>query len=162
MYGILGLQLFQGSIYGRCRETPQPVNSTYWPISQHDNRPCNIYGLGIHKCPKDTVCGDPSQFGISREDDYIYNNPSLQYGISSFDNIFQSVLAVFQIITCDSWTTILFNLQDANNNVIATFYCCSIVLICSFFSLNLILAVIMENFQKHQKAEIEKQVREYE
>jgi hypothetical protein len=34
LFGIFGLQLFVGAIYGKCRTTPQPLNATYWP---HDD-----------------------------------------------------------------------------------------------------------------------------
>lgn len=32
MFGILGLHVFSGDTYSRCRTTEKPINSTYWPI----------------------------------------------------------------------------------------------------------------------------------
>jgi hypothetical protein len=42
LFGILGLQLFMGQAYNRCRLTEMPVNSTYWPLDMEQVRPCNI------------------------------------------------------------------------------------------------------------------------
>lgn len=57
------------------------------------------------------------------------------------------MLAVFQTITFDGWTTNLYNLMDSTNQPIAVIiFCSSIVFICSFFMLNLLLAVILERY----------------
>jgi len=32
LFGIFGLQLFQGTVYAKCRLTMQPVNATHWPF----------------------------------------------------------------------------------------------------------------------------------
>lgn len=34
LFGILGLQQFNRTIYNRCRTTPKPLNATYWPKSE--------------------------------------------------------------------------------------------------------------------------------
>jgi hypothetical protein len=60
-----------------------------------------------------------------------------------------------QIITFDNWTQIMYNLMDCSNYWLAGIYCCLIVLLCSFFVLNMVLAVIMQSFSTlHKKEEI--------
>ena len=46
-------------------------------------------------CSEGTYCGSPVDYGLSLEDDGLYENGALQYGISYFDNIGNSALAVF-------------------------------------------------------------------
>jgi hypothetical protein len=42
----------------------------------------------------------------------------------------------------DGWTNIVYNRMDSTNMVIAIIYFCSLILLGSFFLLNLILAVV--------------------
>ena len=58
------------------------------------------------------------------------------------------MLTVFQIITKDNWTLVMYNLMDSSNPAISAFICSSIIVLGSFFLLNLILAVIMQKFTK--------------
>jgi len=68
-------------------------------------------GYGDHECSAGEFCGNPLDYGISLEDDGVRSDAAIQYGISSFDHFGQSILAIFQIITQDSWTTIMFNVS---------------------------------------------------
>lgn len=45
-FGILGLHLFKGLTENRCRETPLPINSTYWPAIKNFDSLC-----GDLQCP---------------------------------------------------------------------------------------------------------------
>lgn len=56
------------------------------------------------------------------------------------------MLSVFQIITKDGWTLIMYNLMDASTPRISSFYISLLIWVGSFFLLNLILAVIMNKF----------------
>lgn len=46
VFGILGMQMFSGLLYNRCRITPNPVNSL-WLIDENDDKLC-----GYRKCPE--------------------------------------------------------------------------------------------------------------
>ena len=48
------------------------------------------------------------------------------------------------MITLDGWTKIMYNLMDANISWMAIAFCVSLVLISSFFTLNVILAIIAD------------------
>jgi len=45
----------------------------------------------------------------------------------------------------DNWSGIMYNLIDASG-VMGAFYCMLVVIICSFFVMNMLLAVIMQAF----------------
>ena len=99
------------------------------------------------------VCGSPLDYNITLEDDGAYDDPMIQYGISSFSNFFTSIFAVFQIITRDSWTTIMYNLMNGSQFGMAIFFCTFLIIFGSFFLLNLVLAVIMQAFVNLQDKE---------
>ena len=111
LLSVLGLQQFQGVIYYRCRTTEKPTNSTYWPKSNIFKRVCspNIESGGQYQCPKGLYCGSPIQYGISLEDDGVYDDELIQYGVGNFDNIAQAFIAVFQIFTIENWTLLMNN-----------------------------------------------------
>ena len=54
------------------------------------------------------------------------------------------MLTVFQMITLEGWTKIMYNLIDSNMTWMAIFFSISLVLVGSFFLLNVILAVLAE------------------
>ena len=64
------------------------------------------------------------------------------------------MVTIFQVITMEGWTDIMYMVDDTSSNVITVPYFCLIIIIGSFFLLNLILAVIMRVFT--QNAELEK------
>jgi Ion transport protein len=75
LFSILGLQQYTGVMYHRCRETPKPLNSTYWPKSKLYTRICSpTLNSGDYHCPAGTFCGSPLQYGISLKDDGVYDD----------------------------------------------------------------------------------------
>ena len=93
-------------MYYACRTTPEPLpGAKVWeksPLASSvtcakditfDNdffKPINGY-----ICPEDTYCGSPLEYGLSLEDDGVYENAAIQFGWAGFSNIFDSILAVF-------------------------------------------------------------------
>lgn len=50
------------------------------------------------------------------------------------------------MVTTDGWSSIMYNLIDADIPAIAAIYCVLVVVLGGFFMLNLILAVIIQAF----------------
>ena len=61
-----------------------------------------------------------------------------------FDNLAWAMLTIFQMITLEGWTTIMYNLMDSNIWWMAVIFCVFLVIIGSFFLLNVILAVLAD------------------
>lgn len=74
LFGIMGLQLYSGKIYNKCRLTEQPINETYWPKSDDYPRSCSQVPHIGYQCPEGLYCGGPSQFNISLKDDGVYED----------------------------------------------------------------------------------------
>ena len=48
------------------------------------------------------------------------------------------------MITLEGWTIVMYNLMDSNITWMAVIFCCSLIIIGSFFLLNVILAVLAD------------------
>lgn len=64
------------------------------------------------------------------------------FGITNFDNFGLSMLTVFQCITLEGWTDVLYSIQDAMGNSWQWIYFISMVILGAFFVMNLILGVL--------------------
>lgn len=85
------------------------------------------------------------------------------YGIIHFDDLFSGIIAIFQMITLEGWTTIMYNIGDATQTWMAIMFCILLVIVGSFFLLNVVLAVIMDAFDdvdKNHAIEEERQEKE--
>ena len=70
------------------------------------------------------------------------------YGIINYDNLINGMITIFQVITLEGWSTLMYNLSDTSPQWMAEIYCLLLVLVGSFFLLNVILAVIMDAFDE--------------
>eukprot|EP01063_Lacrimia_lanifica_P031393 TRINITY_DN5161_c0_g1_i1.p1 TRINITY_DN5161_c0_g1~~TRINITY_DN5161_c0_g1_i1.p1 ORF type:complete len:2672 (+),score=931.23 TRINITY_DN5161_c0_g1_i1:185-8200(+) len=88
-------------------------------------------------------------FGATCPDGYACvntkENPNMGY--TSFDHFGWAVLAVFQVLTLEGWVDIMYIVQDVFSDF-GVIYFVLLVLLGSFFLLNLALAVINEEFDK--------------
>lgn len=73
------------------------------------------------------------------------------FGIINFDNIGLAMLTVFQCITMEGWTTVLYKIDDAEGSVWPYFYFISLIIIGSFFVMNLVLGVLSGEFSKERE-----------
>uniref|UniRef100_H3AD48 Calcium voltage-gated channel subunit alpha1 F n=1 Tax=Latimeria chalumnae TaxID=7897 RepID=H3AD48_LATCH len=72
-------------------------------------------------------------------------------GITNFDNFFFAMLTVFQCITMEGWTDVLYWMQDAMGYELPWVYFVSLVIFGSFFVLNLVLGVLSGEFSKERE-----------
>ncbi len=64
------------------------------------------------------------------------------FGITSFDNIGYAMLTVFQCVTMEGWTQILYWTNDSMGIYFNWIYFVPLIVIGSFFMLNLVLGVL--------------------
>ncbi|KAK2539862.1 Cacna1e [Columba guinea] len=75
-------------------------------------------------------------------------------GITQFDNILFAVLTVFQCITMEGWTTVLYNTNDALGATWNWLYFIPLIIIGSFFVLNLVLGVLSGCFSYKENLDL--------
>ncbi|KAH8395723.1 hypothetical protein KR222_011591, partial [Zaprionus bogoriensis] len=125
IYAIIGLELFSGKLHKTCRNE---VTGEY----EDDKRPC---GAG-YVCPENMKC-----YGE-------WKGPN--DGITNFDNFGLAMLTVFQCITLEGWTDVLYYIQDAMGSEWQWMYFISMVILGAFFVMNLILGVLSGEFSKER------------
>ena len=125
VFAIAGLQLFMGLLKRRCflPETGRP-----WLDEEGESMLC-----GSQTCPGGFVCGKMIQ------------NP--KFGVVHFDDIANSFLMVFQIVTLEGWNEIMVFLQSTFTSIVSLYFV-ALIFCGSFFLLNLFLAVIKVEFTK--------------
>ena len=63
------------------------------------------------------------------------------------------MITIFQVITMEGWAEIMYMVTDTSSSFLTVPYFCLIIIIGSFFLLNLILAVIMRVFTQNDELE---------
>uniref|UniRef100_A0A8C6VBF8 Voltage-dependent L-type calcium channel subunit alpha n=1 Tax=Naja naja TaxID=35670 RepID=A0A8C6VBF8_NAJNA len=129
IYAIVGQELFKGKMHKTCYYNGTGMECAPAPcsISGH-GRPCTIPG---------SECRGP------------WAGPN--HGITHFDNFGFSMLTVYQCISMEGWTEVLYWVNDAIGNAWPWIYFVSLILLGSFFILNLILGVLSGEFTKERE-----------
>ncbi|XP_051248164.1 voltage-dependent L-type calcium channel subunit alpha-1C isoform X14 [Dicentrarchus labrax] len=132
IYAIIGLELFMGKMHKTCRYEHIGTKAEEKPA------PCAPDGAyGRHCMQNGTEC----KGGWEGPND----------GITNFDNFAFAMLTVFQCITMEGWTDVLYWMQDAMGYELPWVYFVSLVIFGSFFVLNLVLGVLSGEFSKERE-----------
>ncbi|VDP79137.1 unnamed protein product [Echinostoma caproni] len=143
VYAIVGLELFQSKLHFTCYR-----NTSLAPEMMPNPRPCtkNTSAMGF-KCSElgpEYYCED--MWGKDAER---YTGP--QGGIISFDNFLYSMLTVFVCITMEGWTSTGYYVSDAIGSWWPWIYFVTLILLGSFFVMNLVLGVLSGEFSKEKE-----------
>ncbi|XP_055366056.1 voltage-dependent L-type calcium channel subunit alpha-1D isoform X2 [Betta splendens] len=131
IYAIIGLELFIGRMHKTC------YSVTTGLMIEDDPSPCAFAGSGRFCEWNGTECRGK------------WEGPN--GGITNFDNIFFAMLTVFQCITMEGWTDVLYWMNDAIGYEIPWIYFVSLVIFGSFFIINLVLGVLSGEFSKERE-----------
>ena len=128
-FAVVALEFYQNSLGRRCTINDEELISPAF---------CNSEKSFGNKCENtDHVC-----------------NVSLQApfaGQASFDNVFASMLVIFQVVTLDSWSFYLYSLGNAEHWLWTLFFFTALIVLISFVVVNLFLAVIHTTFMRVRK-----------
>uniref|UniRef100_A0A5F8GD78 Voltage-dependent N-type calcium channel subunit alpha n=1 Tax=Monodelphis domestica TaxID=13616 RepID=A0A5F8GD78_MONDO len=127
MFAIIGLEFYMGKFHKACF-------------------PNNTDPVGDFPCGTDAPARQCENGYVCRE---YWRGPN--FGITNFDNILFAILTVFQCITMEGWTDILYNTNDAAGNTWNWLYFIPLIIIGSFFMLNLVLGVLSGEFAKERE-----------
>ncbi|CAH2276429.1 voltage-dependent L-type calcium channel subunit alpha-1C isoform X2 [Pelobates cultripes] len=134
IYAIIGLELFMGKMHKTCYY----LTNGYPDIPAEDEpSPCALESNNGRHCPNETLCRSG------------WDGP--KHGITNFDNFAFAMLTVFQCITMEGWTDVLYWMQDAMGYELPCVYFVSLVIFGSFFVLNLVLGVLSGEFSKERE-----------
>ncbi|MEQ2213414.1 hypothetical protein XENOCAPTIV_014708, partial [Xenoophorus captivus] len=125
IYAIMGLELFKCKMHKTCYYSGTNI---YAAAEGELPAPCAQAGNGRRCIINGSECR-PAWEGP--------NN-----GITHFDNIGFAMLTVYQCITMEGWTKVLYWVNDAIGNEWPWLYFVPLILLGSFFVLNLVLGVL--------------------
>ncbi|XP_019623868.1 PREDICTED: voltage-dependent L-type calcium channel subunit alpha-1D-like isoform X5 [Branchiostoma belcheri] len=134
IYAIIGLELFSGKLHTTCFVPGSDQ------IYFHDGPPpCQPdFGSSGYHCPVNvSICRG------------YWEGPNS--GITNFDNFGLAMLTVFQCMTMEGWTTVLYWVNDAVGNEWPWIYFITLIIVGSFFVLNLVLGVLSGEFSKERE-----------
>ncbi|XP_074594499.1 ca[2+]-channel protein alpha[[1]] subunit D isoform X2 [Brevipalpus obovatus] len=137
IYAIIGLEMFNGALHKTCYDNvtgeimddPSPCGDDSW----------NCADLADEENMKFYECRDKPY----------WEGPN--YGITNFDNFGLAMLTVFQCITNEGWTTVMYWMNDSIGNTFPWMYFVSMVILGSFFVMNLVLGVLSGEFSKERE-----------
>ncbi|XP_066498021.1 voltage-dependent P/Q-type calcium channel subunit alpha-1A isoform X3 [Hoplias malabaricus] len=128
MFAIIGLEFYIGKFHTTCFDNITDEIREEFPCGPE---------LPSRLCPNGTTCKG------------YWLGPN--YGITQFDNILFAVLTVFQCITMEGWTDLLYYSNDASGSAWNWMYFIPLIIIGSFFMLNLVLGVLSGEFAKERE-----------
>ncbi|RXM92428.1 Voltage-dependent L-type calcium channel subunit alpha-1S, partial [Acipenser ruthenus] len=133
IYAIIGLELFKCKMHRTCFYSGTDIVAS----GNEKPAPCALGGQG-RDCP---LNGTECKSGW----------PGPNNGITHFDNFGFAMLTVYQCITMEGWTDVLYWVNDAIGNEWPWIYFVSLILLGSFFVLNLVLGVLSGEFTKERE-----------
>ncbi|XP_068588557.1 voltage-dependent N-type calcium channel subunit alpha-1B-like isoform X3 [Cebidichthys violaceus] len=128
MFAIIGVEFYMGKFHTTCFKIETGEKAADWPCGLEP--PARM-------CPNGTKCRE------------YWTGPN--FGITNFDNILFAVLTVFQCITMEGWVEILYSTNDVAGNTWNWLYFIPLIIIGSFFMLNLVLGVLSGEFAKERE-----------
>uniref|UniRef100_A0A7N5KAM0 Voltage-dependent L-type calcium channel subunit alpha n=1 Tax=Ailuropoda melanoleuca TaxID=9646 RepID=A0A7N5KAM0_AILME len=131
IYAIIGLELFIGKMHKTCFFADTDI------LAEEDPAPCAFSGNGRQCAANGTEC----------RSGWVGPNG----GITNFDNFAFAMLTVFQCITMEGWTDVLYWVNDAIGWEWPWVYFVSLIILGSFFVLNLVLGVLSGEFSKERE-----------
>uniref|UniRef100_A0A183CB81 Voltage-dependent calcium channel type A subunit alpha-1 n=1 Tax=Globodera pallida TaxID=36090 RepID=A0A183CB81_GLOPA len=135
IFAIIGLEFYSGIFHAACYNTfGEIVNLSEKPF------PCSnkSASTGAYNCDV------PGAVCLA-----YWIGPN--YGITSFDNIAFAMITVFQCITMEGWTTIMYYTNDSLGSTYNWAYFIPLIVLGSFFMLNLVLGVLSGEFAKERE-----------
>eukprot|EP00427_Karlodinium_veneficum_P059745 CAMPEP_0169385084 /NCGR_PEP_ID=MMETSP1017-20121227/43865_1 /TAXON_ID=342587 /ORGANISM="Karlodinium micrum, Strain CCMP2283" /LENGTH=1806 /DNA_ID=CAMNT_0009485871 /DNA_START=606 /DNA_END=6023 /DNA_ORIENTATION=+ len=171
VFSIVGLNFWAGAMYRLCRTTQDPVWDAVaqcWSWETSESRLCG----GRYMCETGHRCGSiyseetqeslrpnfgdatwtpgrvpgegapwcPSTLSVHDSEDF-------NFRFTTFDHMPSALLIVFQSMTMEGWVDLMYMLQDADSDLIASVFFVILVAATAFFLLNAALAIVTETFE---------------
>ncbi|CAF4186373.1 unnamed protein product [Rotaria magnacalcarata] len=155
IFAIIGLELYSGVFHTTCFYANKTAvdNDSEDLIYKSDNELATACGVPgepmwgwLNMKHGVFTCNIPHESLVCRE---YWVGPNK--GITSFDNIIFAMLTVFQCITMEGWTQVLYWTNDAVGTLFNWLYFVPLIILGSFFMLNLVLGVLSGEFAKERE-----------
>ncbi|GJQ73114.1 hypothetical protein Trydic_g1743 [Trypoxylus dichotomus] len=141
IFAIIGLEFYSGALHKTCYS----LFDIDVIVKEGDQElPCSTDNESQAFAQGSNWCRDGNSICLER-----WQGPN--NGVTSFDNIGFAMLTVFQCITMEGWTSILYWMNDALGSHYNWIYFVPLIILGSFFMLNLVLGVLSGEFAKERE-----------
>jgi len=131
IFAIMGVTLFNGKLRQRCGIWDNVTDTWAIPVDDLDSF-CSMYpGSYGRRCPTGLEC--------------IVTDFNPRAGLQSFDNIYLALLTVFQIITLEGWSDVMFGLFDTTYKIFGIYFVL-LTFFGAYFMVNLLVAALSVNY----------------
>jgi hypothetical protein len=130
MFGTIATQLLGGHLEKRCVYT-DPLGEKFTSFMQDEETD--------FICQSQKFCKSmEKEWGVPTVCEYVGNPISNTY---SFDNIMLSIMNIFEMITLEGWTDMMYIVRDAEGTLVYDIFFLACVIVGNFIILNLMVAV---------------------
>uniref|UniRef100_A0A914IAD7 Voltage-dependent L-type calcium channel subunit alpha n=1 Tax=Globodera rostochiensis TaxID=31243 RepID=A0A914IAD7_GLORO len=143
IYAIIGLELFCGKLHATC------IDSVTGELAQKDPSTCGFASSAYHCEPSSASAIHSVKHKWLCSTNTTWMGPN--NGITNFDNIGLAMLTVFQCVSLEGWTEVMYWVNDAVGREWPWIYFVTLVILGSFFVLNLVLGVLSGEFSKERE-----------
>ena len=131
-----------------------PIVDTFSWLCKNDDDCKKLIGLFGPEDLEVFKCGASIDYGIKAggidKIDNTIENEQILFDVVNFNHMGLAFLTIFQSLTMESWTTLMYNFMDSNNIGISVFFFIFLVIFGAFFTMQLVLAEIIESFQREK------------
>jgi len=125
VFAVFGIHVWNGVFHQRCNITHNYTNG-------EEVQSCSmIPHLGGYQCPENVQCFL----------DYKLRNPV--EGLLGFDNFGTAMLTIFVVSTLEDWSPVYYKISDSTTPLCCFFFIL-IIVFCSYFSLTLVIGVMLD------------------
>ena len=146
-YSILAVNIWSGIYYRRCRINPFPINGSFEIISNSTT----LCG-GLNQCDNCYSIYDfhlNDTFFLTQDINSELRIDELNHGYSTFDNFIKAFLTIYNCMTLNGWSKIMYMVQNGYSYSGSSIFFVSLVIILNYLVLNFTIAILMDNIEKN-------------
>lgn len=150
LYAVLAVNLWSGIFSRRCRRDSTPSLGVF-VIEENITTICG----GLIQCENCKSIADFYEDG-----EYLLNEKDIEteqdieelnYGYSNFDNFFSAFLTIYNCMSLQGWSKIMYMVQNGYSFSASSIYFITLVVILNFLVLNFTIAILMNNIEINMK-----------
>ncbi|EGZ10886.1 hypothetical protein PHYSODRAFT_337660 [Phytophthora sojae] len=140
--------------YGKDTSPWRTPQDCFWPLDYSVRQLCaEPSHPGGYRCRAGSTCGSNydafgnPRFRHSKAMQEALHTAKLNWGFTTYDHIGRALLTIFQSVTEEGWTLIMYMTMDASHPVVGACFAIALIIFASYFVMNLTIAVISEEFK---------------
>jgi hypothetical protein len=145
IFGLLGMMFFANQL----RFDGNTDAKIAFSVFDFDTKEAKKNHLGRMKV--DAAWGETGRDSTKVSTVWLDAAPGLDLGWGSFDDFCISMIAIFGILTGESWNAVMYDLMRGAHPIGGVLYMLLTIMILAFFVMNMFLAILLKNFEDNEE-----------